>query len=88
VEVLLGRDRDLNILTSMWARWRLRGQFPNSVHGRDEARDKTKKNMVTEDDIKKNQKVHDTEWVSAIDQLPKCLGIVKNTFLTGCSSNF
>ena len=43
VQVLLDRDRDLNILTSMRARWRLRGQFPNSVHGRDEAPDKTKK---------------------------------------------
>jgi hypothetical protein len=33
--------------------------------------------MVTEDDIKKNQKVYDTEWVSATDQLPKCPGIIK-----------
>jgi hypothetical protein len=44
--------------------------------------------MVTEDDKKKNQKVYDTEWISATDQLLKCPGIVKNTFLTGCSSNF
>jgi hypothetical protein len=74
----------------MRARWRLSGQFPNSVHGRDEAAapDKTKKNMVTEDDKKKNQKVYDIEWVSATDQLPKCPGIVKKTSLTGCSSNF
>jgi hypothetical protein len=50
---------------------------------------KRKKNMVTEDDKKKkNQIVYDTEWVSATDQLPKCADIVKNTFLTGCSSNF
>jgi hypothetical protein len=34
VEVLLDRDRDLNILTSMRAKWRLRDQFPSSVHGR------------------------------------------------------
>jgi hypothetical protein len=33
--------------------------------------------MVTEDNKKKNQKVYDTEWVSATDQFPKCLGIVK-----------
>jgi hypothetical protein len=44
--------------------------------------------MVTEDDIKKNQKVYDTDWVNVTDQLPKCPGIVKILSSRAGSSNF